>query len=359
MKLALPTKRRTPVCFDVGAAGVRAVQLVRRRGFWRATDSLAVDLLRGAFDENYDEAKPALGRVARLVGQGAFDGREVGLILSPPEVAFHPLKLPNRALAQSPEHVQSALAWEVSRETRTEPGQLEVRYWQLPAGHRQGLNVMAAAVPTETARGWFTTLHRESLLLRRIDVAPCVLTRLVSQLQPPDASDLWGVLDLGHRHTTLTIAIGDTPIYVRSLSHGSARWTRRLADAFEVPLHEAERVKRERGIRPDPGNASASFQIGGDVPGVVFGVLRDSLDELARAITLCFTYALQNYNDLRPQRLWLAGTGSLLPGLDEYLAEILEMDVRTLRNETAGTLPCFDPATAVAVGGALQATGAR
>jgi len=329
--------RHSAIMFDVGTAGVRACQVAARGTALTVRDTLRLEL-RGSTGQEHNDAPPDYSRLARLVGQGGFAGSEVGLVLSPPDVRFYALRLPKKALAQPESRVREALAWEVAREMRADAAALEVRYWPLPPGHQQGLNVMAVALPTERALQWHRQLADDRLRLRRLDVAPCALVHLARRMWTPAENELWAVLDLGHRRATLTVVLGRVPAYIRSLSTSSDQWTRRLAEAFEVGHEEAERIKRAHGIHPGESDARAARadgvpSSGRDLPSVVFGLLRSSLEELTRAISLCVGYVLQNFADVSVGRLVLAGGGANLRGLPQYLAAQLGVPVSLLTSD--------------------------
>ena len=269
------------------------------------------------------------------MGQGRFRGCDVGLVLSPPDVRFCALRVPKKALEQSERRVREALAWEMAREMRSDAQSLEVRHWQLPPGHQQGLNVMAVALPAARPLDWFQLLARERLHLRRIDVSPCSLVHLACRTWTPADRELWGILDLGFRGTTLTVVLGTVPVYIRSLSASSNAWTQRLAQAFELPPVAAEHIKRAQGIRPGdrgvrPRRGDQFLLEARDIPAVIFAVLRESLDELVHEVNRCFAYTLQNFADADASRLFLAGGGANLSGLAEYLGMQLGLSMSPL-----------------------------
>jgi type IV pilus assembly protein PilM len=344
--------RTSAITFDVGAAGIRAHQAAARGAQLARRDSLRLELPPAQLDDDQGIPPPDYSRLARLVGQGNFTGSEVGLVLSAPEVRFCALRLPKNALTQSEHRVRQALAWEVAREMRADAGTLEVRYWHLPPGHHQGLNVMAVALPIEQALTWHELLARDRLRLRRIDVSPCGLVHLASRIWTPADNELWGVLDLGFRRTTLTVVLGRVPAYIRSLPVSSNMWTRRVAEGFEVTHAAAERIKRTHGIQPGergvrPPKPDQTGPGARDTPGVVFGLLRELLDDLTRQINRCFAYVLQNFSDVAASRLLLAGGGANLRGLAEYLELQLDVSVMPLASSgaPAGDAPGSEPAT--------------
>ncbi len=371
---------RSAITFDLGRAGIRAYQLQSRGGRLSRCDSLQLDLSPDSAAEEEETApRPDSGRLARLVGQGSFCGREIAVILPPADVQFQAFRLPERVLSEGDERIQAVLKWEVSRETRSEPGDLEVRHWLLPPGHHQGLNVMTAAVATRQAVQWFELFARHHLYLRRLDVSPCAIVRAACQVWTPAENELWGILDIGFHQASLTIVVGHTPTYIRSLSATTDQWTRQLATALDVPGAVAERLKREHGIRPvergfrrSTGEGALLEQLDAEaLPGVFFGLLRESLDTLVQDVNRCFSYVLQNFTDLNVSRLFLAGGGAHLRGFASFLDMQLGLSVFPLTTsvdqehaegigqpESSGPackLPAieFGPTVAAAVGGAI------
>jgi type IV pilus assembly protein PilM len=372
--------RRSAITLDVGAAGVRACQL---RGCAdgagctaRLEDALHIERMPRTDDLLTAEspAGPAPdGRLLRrLIGQACFAGRDINLVLSPPDVEFVPIRLPEPMLTQPPERAEAALKWEVAREMRIAAEELEVRSWRLPPSRGQPANVMAVALRTALARQWCDAFAAQGLCLKRLDVSPCALVRAARQFWPPGTDELWGVLDLGLRHATLTLVAGEAPVYVRSLAVTAHDWTCRIAEAFEVNYTAAEQMKRTHGVRGEavvaaaPGSPPGAG--GGELAAVFAGVLREGLRNLATEISRCFGYVMQSYAEHSVRRLVLTGGGAALRGLPSVLETELDIPVALLTDSPAdgggvgGPLArpagaaarlCPDVRDAVAFGGAL------
>ncbi len=345
---ALRTRVSAVAC-DAGAVGVRAVQIARpTAGGWRLRDRMQAP--RGAETATDDGSLP-VERLARLIRQGDFHGRDVALMVGAPLASFHSLRLPERLLDQSPARVREALALEVTREARAEPGELEVRYW--PMVRSMGPNVMAVSLRAAWARAWFERFAAAGLTLRRIEATPCALVRAACEAQPPSADEAWGVLDLGHNRSTLTIAIGDTPQYVRELQTSGSALTRDLSSGFEITGDEAEQLKRTHGLQPAESDAQSESNdaVGAaQISGAVFDLLRGPLEKLTREVGTCFTYVLNSLPDANASRLLLAGGGARLRGLAEWLELQLGIQVSVFGNSDCDSV---GPEFAAAFGTAL------
>lgn len=357
-------KTHSAIVCDPGGSAIRAVQLCRKSGAIALHDSLALDVPHDSAAAG--ESKAVAENITRAMNQGAFAGREMALVLSPPDVRFTSLKVAESVLSQPTDRLHAALAFEMAREVRAEPADLEVRYWRLPPGHQQELNIMAVSVGASRATDWFTQLRRSRVSLSHIDVSPCAAVRLATQFWTPGKRDIWGILDLGRFQTTLTVVLDQTPTYIRSLAVSSEHWTKLLTDAFDVSPEEGERIKRASGIAAsntiDPvADASPLAGDADDGAGpVVFRLLRESMDTLVRDIDLCFSYVAQSYADVNVARLLLVGGAAELRGLDEYLGLHLSVPVQRLCTSNSDVtwerplqVPPFGCASAVAMGAAL------
>jgi hypothetical protein len=360
--------RRSAITFDVGAAGSRAYQLQRRGDTWGLGDHLEFER---ALADGSDPvvAAPAIDPVqlSRLMGQGRFVGRDVALVLSSPDVKFLPIRLADQALTQPAERIEQALRWEVAQQSRhaSEPAAPdEVRHWMLPTGRGQTPNVMAVVVSGELVGRWWEQLRQQGFALRRVDVSPCALVRLAACAWTAGANDLWGVLDLGLRHSTLTVVMGQVPAYIRSLSVCAHHWTQKLAQAFEIPYATAEHLKREQSVQAtDRGARTVSEPLSPetDLGGAFSGVLRQSLHTLAQEVGRCFSYVMHGFPEASVKRLFLAGGGAALAGLAGTLESELGIPVGSLSTDAVGPggwehpLPnlTLRPRAAAALGAAL------
>jgi Tfp pilus assembly PilM family ATPase len=354
--------RRSAITFDLGAAGIRACQLELGARAARVRDSLHYDRVAPVGAEGGPAEVPQL---ERLLDQGRFARRSVALVLPPPEVQFYPLRLPDAVLGQSPDRLAQAVQWEAAREAREAAEKLEVRYWHLPRGVAQPANVMAVTLPTGSAEAWRARFAQQGLTLERINVAPCALVRLALCCWTPLEHELWGVLDLGRRHITLTVVLGRVPTYIRTVAPGTETWTQRLAQSFDVPPPVAEQLKREHGVcvtdrSVRPGAGPGLLQAA-DLPAVISSLLRDLLQGLAREVGRCFSYVMQTYPETGVKGLLLAGGGAALRGLPLVLAHELGIPVHALHGPAADGLRWekpiaelnLQPLLAAAVGAAL------
>lgn len=351
---------RSAVTIDVGAARLRACQV--RLGGSRVAlhDSLKLDWSLPP-DADVPTA-PDAARLERVLSHGRFAGRDVTLVVSPPTVSCLALQLPRAVLAQPVSRQDTAIRWEIAGSLPEPVDGYEVRWQEIPSDGAGKSNVLVIAMPTRFALACHEALARIGFRLRRIDASPCALARALKLVVPAGAEELCGVVDLGWRHSTLTMIVAGMPVYVRALPAAGPAWTRHLAAALDISVDLAESVKRRFGVRPGgrairAGGGLAELS-GDDMPRVVFSVLREPIESLLRETLDCFAYIFRAMPQLTSGRLLLTGGGACMPGLAEHIAAIANVPTTVLCGPVGQDIarPLFDGELATAVGGALLDT---
>jgi type IV pilus assembly protein PilM len=156
-------------------------------------------------------------------------------------------------------------------------------------------------------------------------------------------------LDIGADSSNLVITDGERIIWQRPIPLGGNHFTRALTKDLKLTFAKAEHVKRNATKSPDLKKILASLK----------PVLNDFVGEVQRSLG----YFTNTHRDA--QVLYMVGLGNAfrLPGLQKFLSEKLQLDVRRLQKleRLAGdpviTAPAFVenvPTFAVAFGLALQ-----
>ncbi len=373
--------RKSAIAFDAGASGVRVVQFRRPCGGRLHAESLAVDAApsadasRAAKPDGREPTSVDAPLLAHLIEQGDFDGRAVELIAGPPDVSFLPLRVAEATLAQPADVVEQALRWEVAQQSRLAAEDVEVRYWRLPPQAPSQWNIMAVAMPTARIVEWWERLREVGLSLERVEVAPCALARAAQVGWSPAADELWGVLDLGQRHSTLALVIGQAPVYVRALTPCASTATRRIASELQIGEREAARVMH--------GDAAplGACDSGGALSQLLHNAIAPTVRQLCKEVERCFAYIADSLaaaprtaratvrgaaklptppgeSEPAAPRLFVAGGGACLPGLHDALLHelgfaccVLGADPTSERAADWGVR--LEPRAAAVLGGAL------
>lgn len=322
-------RKRTCIGIDVGATGVRAVQLEWIDGTWCATHVARTE--RGPTDGDPTEIdlSEVAPRLRRLVSGESFAGRSAVTAVQSPLIEFHSLELPEQVFHAGHEETRDVVRWELSRLLNKEPELIESSHWMLPPTPAPGPNAMGAAAHCEPIVAFCSLCKEAGLRCERVDAMPMAVQRFGMYLRHWIHRQVWGVLDLGARGSRLVLSVGDVPVLTRDIGTGGAAWTAAIAEALQVSHKAAEIHKREHGIASTPRGARADDAglPSSKLSGLVFGALRQQLGALAAEIKRSYEYILSRYSTCEAADLVLVGGGAAMPHLAGYLGRSLGITV--------------------------------
>lgn len=180
---------------------------------------------------------------------------------------------------------------------------------------------MIVAAKTENVREITDSLVKVGLEPDTVDVAPMALYNCLRY----NYADLDGcsmLLDIGARSTNL-IFIEDEKIYNRCIPVAGNAITQELAKSFQVSFAEAEALKCQRGFVALGGVFASSDETTERISKVVRNVVTRLHAEISRSIN--FYRSQQGGNP--PVRIFLTGGSAVLPHLDTFFREKLQVDV--------------------------------
>ena len=172
-----------------------------------------------------------------------------------------------------------------------------------------------------------------------VDAAPLALTNALRHAIGDDGS-CSVLLDIGSKTTTLVIIEGDK-IYNRSIPVAGNAVTKEIAAALGCSTEEAEQLKRERGYVAMGGVTEDDDEVADRISKACRAVMTRLNAEISRSINF---YRSQQ-GGTAPTHLYLTGGTALLPQLDVFFQESLQLEV-----------VFFNPFESIAVGPKVDAT---
>lgn len=298
------------VGLDIDGRWIRAAQLIRGAGRWKLHAAMQL--------EREDPAAPLTPSDAAAVA-GALERQgfvPAPLVLSAPREACIAavLELPPRSSGAPLRQIARA---ELSRTVRVDPAAMECELWDVPGIGRatETSPAMVVALPHasgELMAGIFSGVSD----VAAIDARMCALARASSTWLP--AAGIGAIVDVGWHSSSITVLIGTTPIFDRTLEHASlshlhASIAKKVGAEAVVPLmqpsawQDAEFLPLHQQVRP------------------CFTAFLDSMaTELSRSLT---------YIAHRMQQAPLGAvlvSGPEVPGLCERIEKTLGQPVRAL-----------------------------
>ncbi|PJJ73245.1 type IV pilus assembly protein PilM [Diaminobutyricimonas aerilata] len=148
-----------------------------------------------------------------------------------------------------------------------------------------------------------------------VDLIPFALTRLLTTRDDPETVAL---IDVGGTTTTVVIATGGVPGFVRIIPAGGDDLTAALASRLQVTLDEAEQLKRTVGMPANPADAEEHR---------IAEASYASVGELLVGLRNTLTYFVSQHPQSPISRIVLTGRGARMPGIPDALHELSRIPV--------------------------------
>lgn len=143
-----------------------------------------------------------------------------------------------------------------------------------------------------------------------IDVDTFAIVNAFETLSIRDPEKMFGVLNIGHRVTSLAIIKEGLPLFVRELPLGGHSVTKSLAEARGISDEQADQIKILA-----PADAAEDLK-----------AAYQTLDTLAEELHNSIQY-FENETGETLKSVWMSGGGALAPGVPAMLSEALGKEV--------------------------------
>ncbi len=333
---------------DIGRGATKGVLLRKSaRGLeLLKADMEIVDVQPGANESQIDDA--ARNALAAFLKRNRIRGEKV-FVSIPGHTAF------NRILRIPPVEAKK-LASSVRFEAQQQiPFPIEEVVWDyhlLPrdASSGEDWEVNLFAVKKDFVEKTMQALGIAGLEADGIQVSPLALfnfTRYDLNLRGANV-----LIDMGAESTDLILLDSDKT-WIRNIPIAGSDITKQLEEKFKIPFAEAEKLKLKA-----TGTKQAQK---------IFKVMKPTLAEMSAEISRSIGYYTSQMPDIKFKDIYLLGNSSQLVGLRRFLAESLEMEVKSIeRFERISIAPGAKtdmlnenfPAFGVSLGLAIQALGA-
>ncbi len=330
-------RKRSLIGLDIGACGVRAVQLLRDGNSYAVENAACSDRQRPANETGFD---PRLSsrQIADCLRGASFHGKVLAAALATPDMEFHTLELPAAALNTGEAEGAQIARFEIERLMTQQQVPVETRYWQLPKTSIPAPNAIGAGATHETIHRMVEACSQVGWICSEVDTTATALSRLGAHLQDRSKEEIWGILDAGDRQARLVLCLQDTPLLVRVTGVGGRTWTQRIADALQVSFKAAEIHKRDHGIAATGRKTRSATDDGArsELASLILGALRADLNDLAAEVKRSYEYVLSCYPSGKVGDLVLCGGGSQTHNLSEFLGNALGIPVRRASDYLGG-----------------------
>lgn len=252
--------------------------------------------------------------IKQLWKMGGFTTRRVTLSLGNRKVVVREVTLPTAAVQRGRTSLRFAVEGQVPIDLDDAILDfLPLRDVVVGGEHRQeGLLVATVRSSLEST---VTALEGAGRMIDSIDFAGFSLLRALPDPHPGTQA----IVNIGASSTTVVIASGGAPGFVRILPSGGDDITRSIERALGVSYAEAEQDKRTRGLQggaTDPRDVDAE------------SVLREQVATLVTSIRNTLNFWTSSHPQSAVEAVVLAGGGSRLQGIHFVMSRALGVEVR-------------------------------
>lgn len=216
--------------------------------------------------------------------------------------------------------VDQIVRYEIQQQIPFDLRQIAIDYQILDQPAGGGYEVLMVAIKTDVVDKFLSALSGLKLQPDIVDVVPFASYSWLKYNGELHAhNECVAVIDLGAASTNIVVERDGIFRNTRTLNIGGNDITQAIADAFNIPFAEAEKIKCEKGFAPT-GNPQIDGK-GGDAIGRV-------LNRLVSEIQRSFSYFRSLPGGGQVTRVYLCGGGCALRNIVPFLQRALGIDVR-------------------------------
>jgi len=208
----------------------------------------------------------------------------------------------------------TAIKWELDQSVPFPPNDVETSWSIIEKPEKftgeEKVAVYVVAVPSGISDTYMQILDLVGLEPVRLENEVPALVRGFNKILSSDVATI--ILELGASGTNIVAAGKDTVFENYYMPVGGLAITRLIAEAFGLPLAQAENYKRTYGINKD------------QLEGKMFTVVKPVIDNIIGEVKKMAISYSNSHKDKNITRLVVTGGGSYLLGLIPYLSGALE-----------------------------------
>jgi type IV pilus assembly protein PilM len=305
--------KKNLVGLDIGSSAVKAVELARK--------GPALQLLNLGFenlqtDTIVDGQIMELNNVSNVIAH-IFSEHQIRTTRVAAGVSGHSVIVKNIVLPHmSDEELQESFSWHAEEHIPFDIGDVNLDY-ELTSRSSESLHVLMAACKSDKINNVKQAIQLAGKQPVVIDIDAFALQNCYEVNYQPRQGEIVALLNVGAATMNINVLNGTRSIFARDASVGGSQYTGLLQKELGISFEQAESVKRGMAL-PD-----------GVEPKPIQPIIETVSETLALEVKKTFDFyrTTAQESEVTIQKILLAGGGSKLPGLPEFLAERFDIPV--------------------------------
>ena len=305
--------KKNLVGLDIGSSSVKAVEL-GRKGATLQLLNLGFENLQT--DTIVDGQIMELNNVSNVIAQ-IFSEHQIRTTRVAAGVSGHSVIVKNIVLPQmSQEELQESFSWHAEEHIPFDIADVNLDY-ELTSRSDDALHVLMAACKSDKIANVRQAIQLAGKQPVIIDVDAFALQNCYEVNYHPRPGEIVALLNIGAATMNINILNGTRSIFARDASVGGSQYTSLLQKELGLSFEQAEGVKR--GMSLPEGVEAHPIQ----------PIIETVSETLALEVKKTFDFyrATVQEGEATIQKILLAGGGSKLPGLADFLAQKFEIPV--------------------------------
>jgi type IV pilus assembly protein PilM len=305
--------KKNLVGLDIGSSAVKAVELARK-GPGLQLLNLGFENLQT--DTIVDGQIMELNNVSNVIAH-IFSEHQIRTTRVAAGVSGHSVIVKNIVLPHmSDEELQESFSWHAEEHIPFDIGDVNLDY-ELTSRSSESLHVLMAACKSDKINNVKQAIQLAGKQPVVIDVDAFALQNCYEVNYQPRQGEIVALLNVGAATMNINVLNGTRSIFARDASVGGSQYTGLLQKELGISFEQAEAVKRgmslPEGVEPKP------------VQPIIEAVSETLALEVKKTFDFYRTTAQESEATI--QKILLAGGGSKLPGLPDFLAARFDIPV--------------------------------
>jgi len=305
-----------PIGVDIGSRSIKLIQLTADRTQIR--DAVCWDIPAVVSSDPAARSRQMVDMLTQAREGRAFRGRDAVLCLGTAELFVQNMRVPQMVGDQLQEVVQKEAASRVPFEA----SQIETRFFEADTvrqGDAYRREVIVLACQRTAVESLLRVAQATGLNPVAIDAAPAALLRCyAAQFRRSSDEEMCAMFaSVGASCTTVVIARGDSPRFIKQIAFGSRHLDEAVARDLKMKLADAAALRRPHGARRADRRAP-------EVAQSIAKATRPLLESLANDLAMCMRYYSVTFRG-QPLSRVIVGGGEASAGLVESLATRLDL----------------------------------
>lgn len=298
---------------DIGTTLVRAVNLRQEKeGFFLESIGVSPVDPKGILSESLVDQQGLADSIKRLLESASIKLQTPNIALPESKVFSRIIEMPDL----SEQELSAALQWEMEQYIPLPLDQVQ-RDWQI-LGHREinkrkVMDVLIVAAPLKVIEKYEKILEMADLSPSGIETETVSVHRALSPLVTTHDPSL--IVHMGDSTTDVIVVQAGIMQMVSSIGLGGTAVTRAVSQDLGVDVSKAEEYKRAYGLNKDA------------LEGKVGKALNPVLSSIASDVKKAMFAFHDKHQSQEIKQILLSGTEALLPGVDIYFTNALNVQV--------------------------------